>query len=84
MNQHSAHYQIHLSYHQKASMEEPRVIINDPTGRFILATETGPGANTLETAVFDYQTNKWKFLGLTYLADGSIEKDCESSDRKAF
>jgi hypothetical protein len=63
---------------QKANMEEPRVIINDPTGRFILATETGPGANTLETAVFDYKTNKWKFLGLTYLADGRIEKDSES------
>lgn len=30
---------------QKASMEEPRVIINDPTGRFILATETVPGGS---------------------------------------
>ncbi|MFK7826175.1 MAG: cytochrome c [Oligoflexales bacterium] len=66
---------------QFASMENPRVILMAPNGKFIVTVETVPNSKTVEVAVFDYNTNTWDLVGLTY--DSEKETEIERETCKA-
>lgn len=50
---------------QFASINEPRIIIFAPNGKFILAFEM-TSSQTLEVAVFDFIKNTWDMAGITF------------------
>lgn len=63
---------------QEASMEHPRVIVNAPTGKFILAMETKPDSKVMEVAVFDFKRNVWDFAGIEFQGHGEAQLETES------
>ncbi len=62
---------------QFASMENPRVILLAPTGKFILSVETLEDSDSVEVAVFDYEENSWDFAGLSFQGDAPAQVERE-------
>ncbi|MFK7872900.1 MAG: hypothetical protein AB8C84_06960 [Oligoflexales bacterium] len=51
---------------QQATQNEPRVLIYDPAGRYILGFETIKDSVTVEVAVFNFEDAVWDFTGLNF------------------
>ena len=62
---------------QRASLEYPRIIVNAPTGKFIVTAETTPGASNIEVAIFNFDKNTWDFAGITFEKNGQRKVETE-------